>query len=57
MDETREITIETLIDRYEVLLLDAYVFELYLRIALFVQIIVTNCMILGRVEAFASRNR
>jgi electron transport complex protein RnfE len=39
-----------------VLLLEAYAFELYLRIALFVQIIVTNCMILARVEAFASRN-
>lgn len=38
-----------------VLLLEAYAFELYLRIALFVQIIVTNCMILGRAEAFASR--
>lgn len=37
------------------LLMQAYAFELYLRIALFVQIIVTNCMILGRVEAFASR--
>ena len=38
-----------------VLLLEAYAFELYLRIALFVQIIVSNCMILGRMEAFASR--
>ncbi|MFX3657607.1 MAG: electron transport complex subunit RsxE [bacterium] len=38
------------------LLLEAYAFELYLRIALFVQIIVTNCMILGRAEQFASRN-
>jgi len=38
-----------------VLLMQAYAFELYLRIALFVQIIVTNCMILGRVEAFASK--
>jgi Na+-translocating ferredoxin:NAD+ oxidoreductase subunit E len=38
-----------------VLLLEAYAFDLYLRIALFVQIIVTNCMILGRAEAFASR--
>jgi electron transport complex protein RnfE len=38
-----------------VLLLEAYAFDLYLRIALFVQIIVTNCMILGRVESFASR--
>lgn len=40
-----------------VLLLEAYAFALYERIALFVQIIVTNCMILGRVEAFASRAR
>jgi electron transport complex protein RnfE len=38
-----------------VLLLEAYAFDLYLGIALFVQIIVTNCMILGRVESFASR--
>lgn len=37
------------------LLLQAYAFELYLSIALFVQIIVTNCMILSRAEAFASR--
>lgn len=38
-----------------VLLLEAFAFELYQRIALFVQIIVTNCMILARVETFASR--
>ncbi len=38
-----------------VMLLEAYAFDLYLRIALFVQIIVSNCMILGRMEAFASR--
>ncbi|MCZ6709180.1 MAG: electron transport complex subunit RsxE [Gammaproteobacteria bacterium] len=38
-----------------VLLMQAFAFEMYLRIALFVQIIVTNCMILGRVEAFASK--
>ena len=38
-----------------VLLMQAFAFALYLKIALFVQIIVTNCMILGRVEAFASR--
>jgi electron transport complex protein RnfE len=38
-----------------VLLMEAYAFDLYLRIALFVQIIVSNCMILGRAEAFASR--
>lgn len=37
------------------LLLEAFAFDLYLKIALFVQIIVTNCMILGRAEAFASR--
>lgn len=39
-----------------VLLMQAFTFELYARIALFVQIIVTNCMILGRAEAFAARN-
>ncbi len=38
-----------------VLLMEAFAFGLYLRMALFVQIIVTNCMILGRAEAFASR--
>jgi electron transport complex protein RnfE len=38
-----------------VMILEAYAFELYTRIALFIQIIVTNCMILGRAEAFASR--
>ena len=38
-----------------VLLMQAFAFNLYERIALFVQIIVTNCMILGRAEAFASR--
>ena len=37
------------------LMLEALAFDLYLKIALFVQIIVTNCMILGRAEAFASR--
>lgn len=37
------------------LLMQAFAFDLYLKIALFIQIIVTNCMILGRVEAFASR--
>jgi electron transport complex protein RnfE len=37
------------------LLLQAYAFELYLSIALFIQIIVTNCMILSRAESFASR--
>ena len=37
------------------LLLEAYAYGLYAKIALFVQIIVTNCMILGRAETFASR--
>jgi len=37
------------------LVLEAFAYELYLKIALFVQIIVTNCMILGRAEAFASK--
>lgn len=37
------------------LLMEAYAFAVYLEIALFVQIIVTNCMILARAEAFASR--
>ena len=37
------------------LLLEAYAYDLYLKIALFVQIIVTNCMILGRAEAYASK--
>lgn len=39
-----------------VMLLEAFAFDLYSRIALFVQIIVTNCVILGRAEAFASKN-
>jgi electron transport complex protein RnfE len=38
-----------------VMLMQAYAFELYLTLALFIQIIVTNCMILGRVEQFASK--
>ena len=38
------------------MLLEAFAFDLYLKVALFVQIIVTNCMILGRAEAFASRH-
>ena len=35
------------------LAMQAYAFELHQRIALFVQIIVTNCMILGRIEQVA----
>ena len=37
------------------LAMEAYAFGLYARIALFVQIIVTNCMILARVEQVASK--
>lgn len=37
------------------LVMQAYAFELYQVMALFVQIIVTNCAILGRADAFASR--
>ena len=36
------------------LVMEAFVWDLYLRIALFVQIIVTNCMILGHIEQSAS---
>lgn len=36
--------------------MEAYLWDLYAQIALFVQIIVTNCMILGRVEATAYRH-
>lgn len=39
------------------LIMQAYAYEVYLQVALFVQIIVTNCMILARAESFASRNR
>ena len=39
------------------LAMEAYAFDLYQRIALFVQIIVTNCMILARVEQVAAKER
>ena len=38
------------------LVMQAYFYELYLVLGLFIPLIVTNCMILGRAEAFASRN-
>lgn len=38
-----------------VMLMQAFAYDIYLKIALFIQIIVTNCMILGRAESFASR--
>ncbi|MCY3813172.1 MAG: electron transport complex subunit RsxE [Gammaproteobacteria bacterium] len=37
------------------LAMEAYAFDLYQRIALFVQIIVTNCMILARIEQVAAK--
>src|SRR5690606_29818203 len=37
------------------LLLQAYALELYQALGLFIPLIVTNCVILGRAEAFASR--
>jgi electron transport complex protein RnfE len=39
------------------LLFKAYWFELHGEIGLFIPLIVTNCVILSRAEAFASRNR
>lgn len=38
------------------LLMRAYVFELYQVLGIFIPLIVTNCAIIGRAEAFASRN-
>ncbi len=38
------------------LLMKAYTYELYLILGIFIPLIVTNCAILGRAEAFASKN-
>jgi electron transport complex protein RnfE len=38
------------------LLMKAYTFELYLILGIFIPLIVTNCAILGRADAFASKN-
>lgn len=38
------------------LLMNAFTYELYLILGIFIPLIVTNCMIIGRAEAFASRN-
>lgn len=38
------------------LLMQAYTFELYQILGIFIPLIVTNCAILGRADAFASRN-
>ncbi len=39
------------------MLMSAFLHEIYLVLGLFIPLIVTNCMIVGRAEAFASRNR
>ena len=38
------------------LLMQAFTYDLYLTLGIFIPLIVTNCMIIGRAEAFASRN-
>ena len=38
------------------MIMQAYAWDVYQQIALFVQIIITNCMILGHVESVASKN-
>ncbi len=35
---------------------EAYLFDLYLSLGVFIPLIVVNCLILGRAEAFASKN-
>jgi len=37
-------------------LMNAYVYELYLVLGIFVPLIVTNCIVLARAESFASKN-
>jgi len=38
------------------LLMNAFTYELFLSLGIFIPLIVTNCVIIGRAEAFASRN-
>ncbi|MEG3768710.1 electron transport complex subunit E [Alteromonas sp. 14N.309.X.WAT.G.H12] len=38
------------------LLMNAYTYELYLTLGIFIPLIVTNCAIIGRAEAYASKN-
>ncbi|OOV88122.1 electron transport complex subunit E [Oceanospirillum linum] len=38
------------------LLMQAFTYELYLILGIFIPLIVTNCVILGRADAFASKN-
>ncbi|WP_114416452.1 electron transport complex subunit E [Marinospirillum perlucidum] len=39
------------------LLMQAFTYELYQILGIFIPLIVTNCMILGRADAFASKNK
>ena len=39
------------------LLINAFAYELYLALGIFIPLIVTNCAIIGRAEAFASKNK
>jgi electron transport complex protein RnfE len=38
------------------LLMQAYAYELFLKLGIFIPLIVVNCIVLGRSEAFASKN-
>lgn len=39
------------------LLMNAYTYDLFLTLGIFIPLIVTNCAIIGRAEAFASKNK
>ncbi|PYE32070.1 electron transport complex protein RnfE [Idiomarina fontislapidosi] len=39
------------------LLMNAYVYQLYQTLGIFIPLIVTNCAIIGRAEAYASKNK
>ena len=49
------IIIATFVSAVE-LLMQAYAYPLFLRLGIFVPLIVVNCILLGRAEAFASKN-
>ncbi|MCK9537168.1 MAG: electron transport complex subunit E [Bacilli bacterium] len=49
------VVIATFVSMVE-MVMDAYVPDLYSRMALFISLIVVNCIILGRAEAFASKH-
>lgn len=39
------------------LIMQAYAYPLYLKLGIFIPLIVVNCIVLGRAEAFASKNK